>query len=252
MYVAALTQKLQSKADELDAWEPKRVARPAGLPEWGGVPEPAAPGHEAVDADLAANSPSSFFARRKLEAQTPTGPPTERDATPLEGTATRPNVVLGPDGKPCRACNTKLAFGSALRAMSTTAAPAPARAPRDACPPDVEELGRSTWTFLHSAAAYYPDTPTAVQKTSMKALIDALPHVYPCEVCAAELRETYTETEYDTAARGRAVESGDALRRFFCELHNGVNARLGKPVWDCADTARLRERWFEPAEDVAC
>lgn len=29
-----------------------------------------------------------------------------------------------------------------------------------ACPPDSGELGRSTWTYLHSLAAHYPVTHT--------------------------------------------------------------------------------------------
>lgn len=62
--------KLQSRADELDDWEPKRVARPVGMPEWGGVPAPAPEGREAVREDLDAHSRSSFFARRKpIEAE---------------------------------------------------------------------------------------------------------------------------------------------------------------------------------------
>lgn len=126
--------KLQSRADELDDWEPKRVARPVGMPEWGGVPAPAPEGREAVREDLDAHSRSSFFARRKpIEAEE--RPASERETAPPPPKATRkPPVVLGPDGKPCRACSSKLAFGAALRNVTK----------RSPCPPDVEELGHST------------------------------------------------------------------------------------------------------------
>lgn len=238
-----LTQKLQSRADELDDWEPQRVARPEGMPEWGGVPAAAPAGREAVDADLSPQSRSSFFARRgPIEAEERA--PGEHDAAPAPP-RTKPAVVLGPDGKPCRACQTKLAFGAALRSAQRPKAD-------DACPPDVEELGRATWTFLHSAAAYYPDAPSDEQRRAMQAMLDALPNVYPCSSCASELRVAYEQPDSNASARARAVASGPALRQWLCELHNGVNARLQKPLWDCSDATRLRYRWYEPPEDKEC
>ncbi|WFD31534.1 ubiquitinyl hydrolase 1 [Malassezia sp. CBS 17886] len=238
--------KMQAKEDELDNWEPKRVARPKGMPEWGGVPDAPPEGREAVDADLSPSSRSSFFARRphnSVEAEE--RPEGDADTEPLTSASKRhAPVVLGPDGKPCRACNARVAFGSAMRAQRTK------RTPRDACPPDVEELGRGTWTFLHTAAAYYPDEPTAIQRQSMLALLEALPHVYPCSVCAEELREAFAAQAPNE--RAGAAGSGPDLRVWLCGLHNGVNERLGKPTWDCTDSARLRHRWYEPADDTEC
>lgn len=229
--------KLQSRNDGADDWEPKRVPRPAGMPEWGGVPQAPPSGKEAVDADLSAHSSSSFFARRAVQAE-------ERPDGPEEGPvppARKPPTVLGPDGKPCRACNARVAFGAAMRAQRT---------PKEPCPPDVEELGRSTWTFLHSAAAYYPEAPSEVQQRSMQALLDALPYVYPCATCAEELREEYARQQ--PHAREQAVATAPALQQYLCTLHNQVNARLGKPVWDCDDPKRLRHRWYEPEDESAC
>lgn len=205
--------RLQSRADELDEWEPVRVARPTGVAEWGGVP--------------------------KAEAE--------------EARSDAPPVVLGRDGRPCRACNTKLAFGQAMRRVGgapSASASASAHAPSDPCPPDVAELGHSTWTFLHSAAAYYPDEPSAVERDAMHALLRALPHVYPCAMCAAELQAEYARRGADDTAA--AVVSGAALREWLCVLHNSVNERLGKPVWDCADAARLDARWREPPAERGC
>ena len=238
--------KLMAKGDQLGDWEPKRVERPAGMPEWGGMPQAPPPGKEAVDADLAPNSASSFFARRAVHAEE-RAPGDEDTHAPPPPHARKPAVVLGPDGKPCRACNARVAFGAALRAQPRTARAAP---PRDACPPDVEELGRSTWTFLHSAAAYFPDAPSDEQKHAMQAMLDALPLVYPCATCAEELREEYARQP--PTARVDAVESATTLQAYVCTLHNEVNARLGKPLWDCADRARLRHRWYEPEDEAAC
>lgn len=237
--------KLMAKDDKLGDWEPKRVERPAGMPEWGGMPQAPPPGKEAVDADLTPNSSSSFFARRTAHAEE--RPHGEEDTHAPPPAARKPAVVLGPDGKPCRACNARVAFSAAMRAQPRTA---PAKPPQDACPPDIEELGRSTWTFLHSAAAYFPDAPSAEQKHAMQALLDALPLVYPCATCAEELREEYARQP--PTARVDAVESATTLQAYVCTLHNEVNARLGKPLWDCADRARLRHRWYEPEDESAC
>ena len=58
------------------------------------------------------------------------------------------------------------------------------------CPLDREELGRSTWSLLHTIAAYYPDQPTAAQQESMRQLFLSLAQFYPCEVCAEDFRES--------------------------------------------------------------
>ena len=82
--------------------------------------------------------------------------------------------------------------------------------------------------------------------------LDALPHVYPCSVCAEDLRRVYATSLANVAQRERAVQDGPSLRTWLCELHNSVNERLGKPIWDCSDAARLAHRWFEPPDDSDC
>lgn len=36
------------------------------------------------------------------------------------------------------------------------------------CPPDTPEIGRATWTFLHTMAAYYPEQPSGAQRSLMR------------------------------------------------------------------------------------
>ena len=57
------------------------------------------------------------------------------------------------------------------------------------CPVDRDELGQATWTFLHTMAAYYPDTPTHKEQDEMKQLIYSFSKFYPCNDCAYYMRE---------------------------------------------------------------
>ncbi|XP_026393478.1 FAD-linked sulfhydryl oxidase ERV1-like isoform X2 [Papaver somniferum] len=52
-----------------------------------------------------------------------------------------------------------------------------------------EELGRSTWTMLHTLAAQFPDRPTRQQKKDVKELMAILSRLYPCKECADHFKE---------------------------------------------------------------
>ncbi len=135
------------------------------------------------------------------------------------------------------------------------------------CPPDYTELGNSAWAFLHTMASYYPEEPevkvclcvlcgvlisttTSIttpshpqEQTAAQQLIHALAHLYPCTSCAQHLQQ-------ELQTNPPAVESRNALEQWMCRMHNSVNARLGKPMFDCS---RVGERWRDgPPEGRDC
>jgi len=57
------------------------------------------------------------------------------------------------------------------------------------CPPTKDTIGRSSWTLLHTMAAWYPDSPTPDEENKMKSFVDALSIFYPCSYCATDFQE---------------------------------------------------------------
>lgn len=141
------------------------------------------------------------------------------------------------------AASSPSSFSAAAAATGNDANPEAEAARRAArCPPDVEALGRATWTFLHTTAAYYPDSPTPKQRAHMLQLLHALPQLYPCSHCADDLGERIKRRPPD-------VRSRVALAAWLCATHNDVNVLLGKPTFDCA---RVDERWKDGPKDGSC
>ncbi|PSC75506.1 FAD-linked sulfhydryl oxidase ERV1 [Micractinium conductrix] len=106
-----------------------------------------------------------------------------------------------------------------------------------------EEVGRATWTFLHTLAAQYPEHPTRQQKRDARNLIDILTRMYPCGECAAHFKELVGSHPPQVATRAD-------FSLWMCEAHNIVNRRLGKPTFNCS---LVQSRWagLECGEDGA-
>ena len=59
------------------------------------------------------------------------------------------------------------------------------------CPLTRDQLGRHTWAFLHTMAAYYPERPNAQQQRHMGELLERVGEFFPCESCSADFRYKY-------------------------------------------------------------
>lgn len=93
-------------------------------------------------------------------------------------------------------------------------------------PPTIAEIGKCTWTLLHTIANRYPIVPTHQQKDKMTAFLNALGDFYPCGQCAYHLRVFLVDNPPD-------VSSKKNLEIWMCNLHNSVNTKLGKPIFFC-------------------
>ena len=173
-----------------------------------------------------------------------------------------PGTVLGPDGKPCKVCSgsdwrswsnptkSRSKAKPATAALATAGAAAASTIPHSTegdhsdCPVNIAQLGRATWAFLHTAAAYYPERPSTIQQKSMLSLLTSLPHTYPCSHCASHLGENLKDHPPDGVVSGRG-----ALSEWLCQRHNDVNERLGKERFDCKT---VDERWLTGPADGRC
>lgn len=159
--------------------------------------------------------------------------------------------------KPCRAC-TDFKDWAKVGPVKPKAAPStlPGSSSQDGdvvdrsvtdhqqglCPPDRQELGISSWSLLHSVAAYYPDTPTPQQQAEASLFLNLFSKLYPCKECAEDLRA-------DLITSPPRVSSSTEFSKWMCELHNKVNVKLGKPTFDCS---KVFERWRDGWKDGSC
>lgn len=93
-------------------------------------------------------------------------------------------------------------------------------------PPDSVELGRNSWSLLHSIAAAYPERPSSDQQFEMRSFLNAFSKFYPCEVCADDFQDVIRVIP-------PRVNSRLSLSMWMCDAHNEVNRRLGKPTMNC-------------------
>jgi FAD-linked sulfhydryl oxidase len=133
----------------------------------------------------------------------------------------------------CRSCTSFASWAAANKSKSDSgesASPIANSAPElpQDCPADVETLGRSTWTFLHTLTATYPSTASKTHQTQTKQFLKLFGDMYPCAPCAADFRDWMAEEGNEPQVTKR-----EDFGRWMCRAHNAVNVKLGKDEFDC-------------------
>ncbi|CAG2106845.1 unnamed protein product [Medioppia subpectinata] len=147
----------------------------------------------------------------------------------------------GRSAQPCRACNDFKQWAQTNVHNKTTEPTGDQHVGKE-CPLSRDQLGRNTWSLLHTMAAYYPKEPSPQQRTDMKQWIEIFGRFYPCDDCAKDFRS-------DIATDPPQTQSQQALSQWFCRIHNKVNQKLGKKLFDCK---RVDERWLNGWSDGSC
>ncbi|KAK9466814.1 ERV/ALR sulfhydryl oxidase domain-containing protein [Lipomyces arxii] len=88
------------------------------------------------------------------------------------------------------------------------------------------ELGRASWKLFHTILARYPEKPTSEEREALSSYIYLFSRVYPCGECASHFQKLLKQFPPQTSSRIAASQWG-------CHVHNQVNARLGKEIFDC-------------------
>ena len=112
------------------------------------------------------------------------------------------------------------------------------------CPPDVEALGRSTWTLLHALTATYPRTPSPTVQAQTRSFLSLFSNMYPCTHCAEDFQDWMQRP-----GNAPRLQSRDDFGMWMCEAHNAVNEKLGKDIFDCKS---WEDRWRTGPSDGSC
>ena len=89
-----------------------------------------------------------------------------------------------------------------------------------------QEIGRNTWSILHSIAASYPNEPTKEDKQQITNFLYGLANLFPCKICGSHLLKMLNK-------EGVHADSREELVNYICKIHNIVNKVLNKPHFDC-------------------
>ncbi|KAJ6259868.1 hypothetical protein Dda_5512 [Drechslerella dactyloides] len=92
------------------------------------------------------------------------------------------------------------------------------------------ELGRASWRLLHTMLARFPEKPTTDEREALKSYIHLFARLYPCGECADHFRLLLEQYPPQTSSR-------DAASQWGCVVHNAVNKRLNKDIFDCGTIA---------------
>ena len=154
----------------------------------------------------------------------------------------------------CRSCTSFASWAGAAKKQNANAAVSSVSSsslsqavlPPADCPPDVDVLGNHTGTFLPSLAATYPPQASAAEQSDMAAFMTLFSRLYPCWVCADDLRAWMQKPENEIRRR---LKTRGEFGHWMCEAHNEVNRKLGKKEFDCRF---WEDRWRTGWKDGRC
>ena len=89
-----------------------------------------------------------------------------------------------------------------------------------------QEIGRNTWSLLHSIAASYPNEPSEEDKKHIANFLFGLANLFPCKICGTHLLKMLKK-------EGVHADSREELVNYICKIHNIVNKVLEKPTFNC-------------------
>ncbi|KAI0098537.1 ERV/ALR sulfhydryl oxidase domain-containing protein [Nemania sp. FL0031] len=88
------------------------------------------------------------------------------------------------------------------------------------------ELGRASWKLFHTMMARFPEKPTEEDSLALKTYIKLFARLYPCGDCASHFQKLLKKFPPQIGSRNAAAG-------WACHVHNQVNKRLEKPMFDC-------------------
>lgn len=88
------------------------------------------------------------------------------------------------------------------------------------------ELGRAAWKLFHTTLARFPESASVDERTALAQYLALFARLYPCGECAGHFQKLLARYPPQTSGRVAASQWG-------CFVHNLVNERLGKEVFDC-------------------
>ncbi|KAI9104648.1 hypothetical protein DFS34DRAFT_589770 [Phlyctochytrium arcticum] len=106
------------------------------------------------------------------------------------------------------------------------------------------ELGRAAWRLLHTMVGKFPEMPHEDEKRDLLNFIYLFGRLYPCGDCARHFKTVLENHPPD-------VSSGQNASMWACKVHNVVNERLKKPIFDCEKVGELWKCGCSEEEEAA-
>ncbi|KAJ2956937.1 hypothetical protein NQZ79_g7264 [Umbelopsis isabellina] len=90
--------------------------------------------------------------------------------------------------------------------------------------------------------ARFPLEPTTEERAALKQWVTLLSRLYPCGECADHFQLLLQQYPPQTSSR-------DAAAQWACVVHNKVNERLKKPIFDCGQVAEMYKCGCDDQDD---